>query len=97
MCQGQDSLKNHIRQKHLHATICDVSGENFPSEDEARVHYARMHGEVDCSECLMACVGTEGLKAHIKISHQEDCHSQLIHLVPPTKVVALLRRYLSFL
>ena len=39
-------------------------------KDNARVHYAQIHGEVKCSECHMVCVGTEGLKGHVKAFHQ---------------------------
>ena len=73
MCKGKDGLMNHIREHHPATPPqhpCNVCGKKFPTEDNARVHYAQIHGEVKCSECHMVCVGTEGLKGHVKAFHQ---------------------------
>ena len=74
MCKGKDGLQNHILENHPAAPPqhpCNVCGKKFPTEDNARIHYAKIHGEVECSECPMVCAGTEGLKGHVEAFHQD--------------------------
>jgi hypothetical protein len=74
-CQGKDGLMRHVKEHHPAAPAafpCNVCGKKFPSEDNCRIHYQQIHGEVKCSECHMVCVGTEGLKGHVKAFHQNS-------------------------
>ena len=75
MCKGKDGLMKHVKEMHPAAPPtfpCNVCGKKFPTDDNCRVHYQQMHGEVKCSECHMVCVGTEGLKGHVKAFHQNS-------------------------
>ncbi len=73
MCKGKDGLMKHVKEMHPASPPqfpCNVCGKKFPTEDNCRIHYQQIHGEVKCSECHMVCVGTEGLKGHVKSFHQ---------------------------
>ena len=58
----------------------------FPIEDDARIHFAQMHGEVSCSECHMVCVGTEGLKGHVRAFHQQQKQNSVLQSHSATAV-----------